>query len=104
MKLIKGNIKEDSHRDVFWQKSYIESEEGDILLKIIICASQEFLSSSLNIEMKDVQIDKRMQEWFQLKTEQLYAKAANMKDFKETESLFGVYPQTNAMLDFAQGI
>lgn len=104
MKLIKGEVKEDMRRDVFWQKSFVEDEQGELIFRIIICASQEFISVNIKKDVVSVQIDEDMKKWFYEKTEQLYAKALSAHTLKETETLFDLYPQTRGMLEFVRTI
>ena len=104
MKITKGQIKEDRHRDIFWQRSFVEDDQGKILCKIIVCATQEFLSMTLKKNMVDVLIDDDMKKWFEEKTEKLYTKAENHTDLAKIESLFDIYPQSDVMLEFAYSI
>ncbi len=104
MKITKGQIKEDRHRDIFWQRSFVENDQGEILCKIIISATQEFLSMTLKTDMVNVRINDDMKKWFEDKTENLYVKAKNQKDFTTLESLFDIYPQSDVMLEFVHSI
>lgn len=104
MKLIKGSIKEDRGRDLFWQRSFVEDDQGKILFKIIICATQEFLSMALKKRIENVKMDNDMGKWFEDKTEKLFEKSKSRKDLTGLESLFDIYPQTETMLKFAQAV
>ena len=104
MKLIKGTTKGDRSRDIFWQKSFVEDDQGKILYKIIVCVTQEFLSMTLKKEMAGVRIDDDMNKWFEDKTKQIFEKAKLHNNISELESIFDIYPQTDVMLKFARSI
>ena len=104
MKLIKGNLKEDRSRDVFWQNSFVEDEQGKLLCKIIVSASQEFLALTLKREMKDVNIDEEMKKWFDEKTDKKYLKLSSVKIQEDVEAVFDIYPQTEGMFNFTKSL
>lgn len=104
MKIVKGSIKEDRSRDVFWQKSFVENEQGELVCKLIVCATQEYLSTTLKKPMASIKIDDDMKKWFEEKTKLLYEKAKSRKNISELESLFDIYPQLDVLLKFAQSI
>lgn len=104
MKLVKGVTKEDRSRDVFWQRSFVEDDQGKIVCKIIVCATQEFLSMALKKEMVNVRIDDDMNKWFADKSERMFEKAKSHSNISDIESLFDIYPQTDVMLEFAHSI
>lgn len=100
-KLTAGAIKEDRHRDVFWQKSFVEDDQMKIPYKIVICASQEFLAMKMKRRMKDVQIDAEIENWFQGQTKQIHQNELKIQRFKDGETIYCLYPDSNAMRVFA---
>ncbi|MES2223756.1 MAG: hypothetical protein V4469_02360 [Patescibacteria group bacterium] len=104
MKLILGNIKEDWHADVFWQRSFIEDDNGSILCKIIVCADIVFLSRLFKKQTKDIKVDEVLKKWFEEKTNLKYVKFQTSENQDNFETLFDFYPQTNGMLQFAYSI
>jgi hypothetical protein len=104
MKLVRGTTREDRSRDIFWQRGFVEDEQGKILCKIIVCATQEFLSMTLKKEMASVRIDDDMNRWFDEKFERMFEKAKTHNNISSIESLLDIYPQTNIMLQFAQSV
>jgi hypothetical protein len=62
MKTIKGKIKEDSDRDVYWTRIIFESEDGNRKTKVLAIASWEyFLDSNRISEVKDVHREQWME-------------------------------------------
>lgn len=104
MKLTTGRMREDNHRDIFWQKSYVENDEGKILYKIVVCATQEFLSMALKRNMVDVRIDDDMKKWFNGKVEAQFARIKLLKAPDHTELVTDIYPVTDTMLQFARTV
>ena len=97
-----GIIKEDFRRDVFWQRSFVETDDGKIICKIIVCASQEFLATSFNEHIMNIHIDEKMISWFNEKTTNRYEKNVLNKNSDEIEFIFDIYPQIDSMLQFAK--
>ncbi len=102
--LVQGSVKEDAHRDVFWQKSFVKDDLGEICCNIVICASQEFMARVLNKTMKDTRIDLDMTKWFTEKTELQYSKITSPVHNKDTQAIFDIYPKTEGMLEFAYSL
>ena len=101
MILVHGLVKEDSRRDVFWQKSFVKDDAGEIYCKILVCASQEFIAHLFRKPMKDAHIDLDVTKWFKEKTDLQYEKVNSASHDKEIETLFDIYPKTAGMLEFA---
>ena len=104
MKLVKGTVKEDRNRDVFWQRSYVEDGQGNTISKIIICASQESLSLVLNKTMTSVQIDDQMNKWFEEKTDFQYSKFLSSHPKGDGGVVYDIYPPIDAMIQFAESV
>ena len=90
MKLIYGKVKFNEHNDIYTQESFVE-KDGNLLFKILICASDDFL---------DVVSSK--EEWFKDKTDNLFGKSKT-KNIKY-EDLYEIYPNIPAMKFFVQSI
>lgn len=104
MKLVKGSMNEDRRRDIFWQRFFIENDQGEVLSKVVICASQEYLASVLDREMINVQIDDNMERWFISKSEIQYMKFRNLKEYDFPKVILDIYPQSSALLQFAESV
>jgi hypothetical protein len=104
MKLLKGGIKQDGHADVFWQRSFVEDDQGNILCKIIVCISYEELPRVLNKKIQDLEIDDDLKKWFEEKTNLEYKRFVSSQSQNDIEVLFCIYPQTEGMFQFAQSV
>ncbi|MDB5204765.1 MAG: hypothetical protein JWP09_793 [Candidatus Taylorbacteria bacterium] len=100
MKLIPGDVNNDFHRDVFWQRSFIESDAGELLSKIIVCTTKEFcdlkgMSNGYNVNDKIV-------HWFEDRTNKAF------EHYKESEnpedSYIDIHPKIPNLLEFARSL
>ena len=72
MRLITNNIKEDSSRDIFWQKSILKNNSGKLLGKIIVFTVQDFLEFNFKKSMANSTTDGSLGRWFENKTRLQY--------------------------------
>ena len=103
MKLLKGQVHGDFHKDVFWQRSHIKNEGGYLLCKIIICASAEALSAELERNIAKIKLeDADLQDWFTKKTEEEFNKFIKSDNSKTTEmmTIIDITPQIESLFDF----
>ena len=62
MKIIKGKIKENFDRDVYWTRIIFESEDGGRRTKVLAIASWEYLlDSNRSSEVKDIHLEQWME-------------------------------------------
>lgn len=107
MKILKGQIKEDFHKDIFWQRSHVKNDEGNLICKIIICASQEALSYELKQRMVDMTLkNPDLQVWFNKKTEEEFEsfKKSNDPNKSDVVVIVDITPQIESLFDFANNL
>lgn len=68
MKIIKGEIKEDSRRDLYWTRITFVSDNDSKKTQILTCASSEYLSDFLKIPIdQDQKLQKEhFEKWLKL--------------------------------------
>lgn len=65
-----GEIRENSHADIYWQRSFVHDKK-EIQCKIIVCASIETLSDQLHRSMNGFLVDQEVIDWFSKHTHTL---------------------------------
>jgi len=62
MKIISGEIKEDSLRDCYWKRVHFKSDDESQKTTLLICASEEYIFSLFNTtEPEEIKI----KQWFE---------------------------------------
>lgn len=63
MNIEKGEVKIDSHRDLYWVRILLSSDDRSRKTQILACSSEEYLRSALSVSSNEVINEKYLSVW-----------------------------------------
>lgn len=63
MKIIKGEIKTESNRDIYWAVINISSDDNEKHTRIFTCSSEEYLRKNFETSFSEIIDDKTLNSW-----------------------------------------
>ncbi len=99
--LIKGNLKKDEHKDIYWIKSFVENVEKTFSIPIIVAVSYEYIFSRLEIKYEEID---KIKNWLYDDIDKIFKEFCFSSDENKLDikSIVKTFPSISVMYKFAE--